>query len=108
MTKVVKISETANHLATIYIDRYDDDFDTEATINECGEYAYECRIYGKVETTPEDWEVGLPEYKYCETPYLELVDVWDEDGQGVEITEQERREIEFNLTKNLEVEIYTN
>lgn len=105
MAKIVKHSETANHLARISVDRYDNSFDTQETINEFGQYAFECRIYGSIQTIPADREVGLHEEKYCDTPYLELIDVWNEDGDSVALTEQERRQIEFNLTKNLSVEI---
>lgn len=98
----VKYSENIFETINININKYDDDFFTTHLISEWGLYAYDCKIYGKVRRY-QDEEVNYYE-TICPNFYIEIMNIYDDEGEEISFSVAEKTQIEFNLMNNIKLD----
>ena len=99
--------ETASDISeTIHICTDDRNYSTTThLVNEFGDFAFECQIevmhyyYGGDRSTGEAYSFDITGVD------VDVLNVYDDDGQEVEITKHEKRQIEKLFEENLTFEI---
>ena len=106
ITNPVQIAKNFKDTIEVYAEQ-DHSFKTELMLNEFGDVAFECDVIidyvtiidgdGYYEPITKDYDVQSID--------LTLKNVFDEDGQSVEISETERCEIEYHLERGLTIKV---
>jgi len=99
----VNFSKGVNEIVNIRVNKYDDDFNSIVMLSEFGEFAYECRVWGKVRRHKEE-EVNINDIN-APYFYLELLEAY-QDGEEVNLNKKEIHAIEYELNRNIDLEIY--